>query len=124
MSDDEDASLGVSDDDLSSTDLSDGDRGAKDTAGGSALNEIKNNGTPPDFGDSPRLLSGYSQTYIVRKQDPDKDQGSNRQVGMLSCMAYEQQLSSSLNCHCNQARKVHVRLTTQLTLTTDGRYVC
>lgn len=75
MSDDEDASLGVSDGDISSTNLSEGDHGAKDSD-----TDIRNDGNTPDFGDSPPLLSGYSQTYIVRKQDPERDQGRNRQV--------------------------------------------
>lgn len=81
MSDDGDASLGVSDGDLSSTDLSEGDRGAKDSDANIQNNDDDDDhGNTPDFGDSPPLLRGYSQTYIVRKQDPERDQGSNRQV--------------------------------------------
>lgn len=72
MSDDEEASLGVSDGNISSTDLSDEDRGAKDTTSESE--------SPPDAGDHPPLLRGYSQTYIVRKQDPERDRSRNRQV--------------------------------------------
>lgn len=74
MSDDEDTSLGVSDGDLSSNDLSDGERGAKNT--GPDGDELSS----PDLGDAPPLLTGYSQTYIVRKQDPQEDHGRNRQV--------------------------------------------
>lgn len=72
MSDDEGTSLGSSDGDLSSADLSDGERGAKEMGPGGP--------GPPELGDAPPLLSGYSQTYIVRKQDPNRDQGRNRQV--------------------------------------------
>lgn len=79
MSDDEEASVGVSDGDLSSNDLSDGERGAKNT--GPVGDDLRS----PELGDSPPLLSGYSQTYIVRKQDPREDHGSNRQVAVQSC---------------------------------------
>ncbi|CAM9814800.1 unnamed protein product [Ectocarpus sp. 12 AP-2014] len=81
MSCDDGASLGdasdsASDGDLSSTDLSVGDRGAKD------LGDVDL--SPPELGDAPPLLSGYSQTYVVRKQDPQRDRGRNRQV-MFRC---------------------------------------
>lgn len=75
MSNDDDTSRGASDDDVSSTDLSDGDRGDKDTGG-----RLE---SPPHIDDLPPLLSGYKQTYIVRKQDPERDQGRNRQVRRL-----------------------------------------
>lgn len=79
MSDDEEASLGVSDGDISSADLSDGERGgAKEIASGGL--------SPPELGDSPRLLSGYSQTYIVRKRETWRDQGRNRQVRVCACL--------------------------------------
>lgn len=73
MSDDEDASLSASDGDLSSADLSDGEQGAKEMGPGDPS-------PPPELGDSPPLLSGYCQTYIVRKQDEERDQGRNRKV--------------------------------------------
>lgn len=87
MSDDEDASMSVSDGDLSSTDLSDGECGSKDTAGAAnnlhpERSNIQNEANAPELGEAP-LLSGYSQTYIVRKQDPNRDQGRNRQVPPL-----------------------------------------
>lgn len=72
MNDDEDASLSASDGDLSSADLSDGEQGAKKMGTGDL--------TPPELGDSPPLLNGYCQTYIVQKQDQLRDQGRNRQV--------------------------------------------
>ncbi|CAM9281861.1 unnamed protein product [Pylaiella littoralis] len=40
--------------------------------------------SPPEMGDAPPLLSGYSQTYIVRERDQQRDQGRNRQV-MFRC---------------------------------------
>lgn len=78
-SDDEGASVGISDGDLSSTDLSDGERGAKDT-GGEGRDGMSGVMSPPEVGDAPLLVNGYSQTYIVRKQDPERDLGRNRQV--------------------------------------------
>lgn len=72
MNEDEDASLSASDGDLSSAYLSDGEQGAKAMRTGDL--------TPPELGDSPPLLNGYCQTYIVRKQDQLRDQGRNRQV--------------------------------------------
>lgn len=79
MSCDDDASLGaISDDDLSSTDLSVGERGAKELEEGDP--------SPPELGDAPPLLSGYSQTYVVRKKDPRRDQGRNRQVWRYACL--------------------------------------
>lgn len=85
MSCDNDASLGAasdsaSDGDLSSTDLSVGDRGAKE------LGDVDL--SPPELGDAPPLLSGYSQTYVVRKQDPRRDHGRNRQVTTLVTCTY------------------------------------
>ncbi|CAM9941395.1 unnamed protein product [Scytosiphon promiscuus] len=77
MSCDDDASLGAaSDDDLSSTDLSVGERGAKEVG--------ERDPSPPELGDAPPLLSGYSQTYVVRKKDARRDQGRDRQV-MFRC---------------------------------------
>lgn len=100
MSDDEDASLGVSDGDLSSTDLSDGERGAKDMG--------ERAESPPEVGDPPPLLTGYGQMYIVRKQDPEIDQGRNRQVTFVEVVSFislppafaqsRRPLSISTNC--------------------------
>lgn len=73
MSEDDVASLGVSEDDISSTDVSEvEDWTAKETtsAGGGA----------PELGEAPTLLRGYSQTYIVQKQYPQRDQAGNRQA--------------------------------------------
>lgn len=73
MSCDDDAFTGsASDGDISSTDLSVEELGAKETGAGDP--------SPPELGDAPPLLSGYSQTYVVRKQDPERNEGRNRQV--------------------------------------------
>lgn len=73
MSCDDDAFTGsASDGDISSTDLSVEELGAKAIGAGDP--------SPPELGDAPPLLSGYSQTYVVRKQDPQRNQGRNRQV--------------------------------------------
>lgn len=74
MNGDEDSSTTTaSDGDLSSTDLSGGELSAKEIGTGDP--------SPPELGDAPPLLSGYSQTYVVREQDLKRDQGRNRQVG-------------------------------------------
>lgn len=73
MSCDDEAFTGSgSDGDISSTDLSVGELGAKEVGAGDP--------SSPELGDAPPLLSGYSQTYVVRKQDPQRNQGRNRQV--------------------------------------------
>lgn len=81
MTDEDDTSFGASDGDLSSADLSDGERGAKEMEPGSL--------GPPELGDAPPLLSGYSQMYIVQKQDPQRDQGRNRQVREFIGLLFE-----------------------------------
>lgn len=87
MTDDEDASLGISDGDLSSADLSDGEWGAKQVEHNGGREEERGRGrgrgrgSAPELGDAPPLLSGYSQTYLVRKRDPERDEGRNRPVG-------------------------------------------
>lgn len=76
----DDASAGTaSEGDLSSTDLSVEELGAKESGAGDP--------SPPELGDAPPLLSGYSQTYVVRKQDAQRDQGRNRQV-LRVCLWY------------------------------------
>lgn len=81
MSCDEDAFTGsASDGDISSTDLSVGELGAKEIGAGDP--------SPPELGDAPPLLSGYSQTYVVRKQDIQRNEGRNRQVTMNVCRKY------------------------------------
>lgn len=73
MNRDDDVFTGsASDGDISSTDLSIEELGAKETGVGDP--------SPPELGDAPPLLSGYSQTYVVRKQDPQRNRGRNRQV--------------------------------------------
>ena len=67
------ASLGVSEGDISSTDLS-------DVEDRTATKETSPDSPPPETGELPPLLRGYSQTYIVREQDPERDRGRNRQV--------------------------------------------
>lgn len=74
--DDDTSSATASDGDLSSTDLSGGELGAKEMGAGDP--------SPPELGDAPPLLSGYSQTYVVREQDLQRDQGRNRQVHVFN----------------------------------------
>lgn len=72
MSEEDVTSLGVSESDISSTDVSEvEDRTAKETASPVGA---------PELGEAPILLRGYSQTYIVQKQYPQRDQAGNRQV--------------------------------------------
>ena len=79
MSCDDEAFTGSgSDGDISSTDLSVGELGAKEVGAGDP--------SSPELGDAPPLLSGYSQTYVVRKQDPQRNQGRNRQVCKTQCL--------------------------------------
>lgn len=78
MNCDDDAFTGsASDGDISSTDLSVEELGAKETGAGDP--------SSPELGDAPPLLSGYSQTYVVRKHDPQRNQGRNRQVHAMGC---------------------------------------
>lgn len=109
MSCDDDAFTGSASDDgdISSTDLSVEELGAKEIGTGDP--------SPPELGDAPPLLSGYSQTYVVRKQDLQKNQGRNRQVkkcrkyGWYICMSYSSQgsrpkLLGGYMCYARQNR--------------------